>query len=45
MYASQTGTAAKMSTNFAEEAAEHGFTGVVINLKDLTHDQFKVHFT
>jgi sulfite reductase alpha subunit-like flavoprotein len=37
LYASQTGTAAKMANNFANEAAEHGFQGVVINLKDITH--------
>lgn len=31
-----------MASNFASEATEHGFTGVVINLKDITHEQFTV---
>lgn len=42
-YASQTGTAAKMAGNFAEEAAEHGFEGIVLSLKDISHAQFKVY--
>lgn len=37
-YASQTGTAAKMASNFAEEAAEYGFTGIVLSLKDISHE-------
>ena len=31
-----------MAENFAEELTEHGFTGVVIDLKNITHDEFKV---
>ena len=37
-FASQTGTAAKMASMFAEEASDHGFNGVVIDLKNLSHN-------
>jgi NADPH-ferrihemoprotein reductase len=32
-----------MASGFAEEAAEHGFNGISMSLKDITHEQFKVH--
>ena len=37
-YASQTGTAAKMANTFVQEAAEQGFKGIVINLKEISHN-------
>ena len=41
-FGSQTGTAAKMASMFAEEAGEHGFNGIVIDLKNISHNEFQV---
>ena len=41
-FASQTGTASKMASMFAEEATEHGFNGIVIDLKNISHNEFQV---
>lgn len=39
-FGSQTGTAAKMAENFAEEAQEQGFTADVVDLKEVEQKHF-----
>lgn len=40
LYASQTGTAAKLAEQFAKETEQHGFVPTVTNLKDIEQKHF-----